>query len=125
MVYTVDVLDSSGRRTAELSGLVSGRLSEKINSPSILTVETIERSEWESFIPGKGFLRLRDPNGDKAGIFRIIETEISRKGSKKVLSAIAKHILYDTADEIFADSVTCVNYTPQELAELVLGYSRF
>jgi hypothetical protein len=72
MVYSVDVLDSSGKKTAELAGMISGKLSEKINSPSILTVETTERSEWEAFIPGKGFLRLRGHNGDTHGVFRII-----------------------------------------------------
>ena len=123
MRYSVDVLDNSKSKVAELSGMVKAHLREKVNGIALLTVETIERSEWTHINAGTSFLRLRTSDGALCGTFRVIEVKKSREKERSSISIIARHIIYDTANEIFADAINCVNYTPQELAELVLNYS--
>jgi hypothetical protein len=125
MRYAVDVLDCSRIREAELSGLVAARLREKVNTPSLLTVETVEREEWKYIAPGKSFLRLRTLPDNSAATFRVIEVKESRIRERVSLTATALHIISDSAREIFAESADCVNLTPGELAERVLAYSEF
>ncbi|MCE5248981.1 phage tail protein [bacterium] len=121
----VEVLDRDKNKTAELSGMTQARLREKINGIGILTVETVERSEWDTITPGTSFLRLKTVTGENRGTFRVLEATKSRLRERPSLTISARHILADTSDEVFDDAVDCVNYTPGELAELVLGCSVF
>jgi len=125
MRYSIDVLNSSKIKAAELTGMVNARLREKVNGMALLTVETIEQSEWPYITPGTSFLRLKTSDGGSCGTFRIIEVKKSRVKERSCINITARHILYDTANEIFADAINCVNYTPAELVELVLNYSSF
>jgi len=125
MRYSVDILDNSKNKVAELTGMVSAHLREKVNGMALLTVETVERSEWTFFNAGTSFLRLRKSDGGSFATFRIIELKKSRIKERSSLSIFARHILFDMANEIFADAVNCVNYTPAELMDLVLDYSSF
>jgi len=125
MRYSIDVLDNSKSKVAELTGMISALLREKVNGMSLLTVETIERKKWAYIVPGKSFLRLKTSDGGSCGTFRIIEVKKARVKERASLSIIARHILYDTGNEIFADAINCVNYTPSELAGLVLNHSSY
>ena len=120
MKYIVEVLDSAKTKVAELSGMTAARLREKVNGTSVLTVETVEKSEWSFFTPGKGYLRLRTTDGAICLTFRIMEIRKTRALGRASISVTGSHLLGDTAHELFADSVNCVNYTPEELMELVL-----
>jgi len=125
MRYFIDVLDDTKNKVAELTGLVTANLSEKVNGISILTAETIDQGEWQYISPGTSFLRLKTSDGGMCGTFRVIEVKKGRVKERSTVSITASHILYDTAKEIFADAVNCVNYTPGELTELVLGFSAY
>jgi hypothetical protein len=125
MRYAVDILDDSGSRVAELSGLVAARLREKVNTPALITVETVGRKEWEYITPGKSFLRLRTlPDGAET-TFRVMEVKEARIRERSSLTATARHLLADAGNEIFAEAADCINHTPRELATRVLGYSGF
>lgn len=123
MRYIVEALDSSKNKVAELSGMVSARLREAVNGIALLTLETIERTEWEYLTAGIAFLRLRDRERISYSTYRIQESAKKRQRERPSLTISARHILADTADEVFADAVDCINYTPAELASLVLGHS--
>ena len=125
MRYIVEVLDNSKNKTAELSGMVRAHLREKINGIATLTVESIEASEWDYITAGTSFLRLKTVKSQSYTTFRIFEINKARHRERPSLTIHARHVLADTAGEMFADAVDCVNYTPSELAELVLGYSSF
>ncbi|MFC1693311.1 phage tail spike protein [Candidatus Latescibacterota bacterium] len=125
MRYSVDVLNSSKNKVAELIGMVIARIREKVNGIALLTVETIEQSEWAYITAGTSFLRLQASDSGSCGTFRISEVKKSRAQERPCLSITARHILYDTSNELFSDSINCVNYTPSELVSLVLGYSSY
>jgi hypothetical protein len=125
MRYAIDILDSSRSKVAEFSGLIAARLREKINTPALITVETVEREEWGFITPGQSFLRFRTlPDGAKS-TFRVMEVKQSRIRERASLTATACHILADAGNEIFSEAVDCINHTPLELAQRVLGYSEF
>ena len=125
MRYAVDILDENENRVAELSGLVAARLREKVNTPALITVETVEREEWEYITPGQSFLRLRTLPGGAQSTFRVMEMKESRIRERASLTATARHILADAGNEIFSEAADCINHTPSELAIRVLGYSAF
>ena len=125
MRYSVDVLDNSKNKVAELSGMVTARLYEKVNGIALLTVETIEQSEWQYISAGTSFLRLKTSEGGSWGTYRVVEVNKSRVNERSSINLTARHILYDTANEIFTDTVNCINYTPAELAGLVMNYSSY
>ncbi|MFC1573733.1 phage tail spike protein [Candidatus Latescibacterota bacterium] len=125
MRYAVDVLDSSKNKVAELTGMVSARLREKVNGIAVLSVETVERSEWEFLTPSTSFLRLRNITEGTSSTYRVMELIKSRDRERPSLRINARHILIDTADEIFSDARDCINYTPSDLVALVLGYSSY
>ncbi|MFA6470481.1 MAG: phage tail protein [Candidatus Latescibacterota bacterium] len=125
MRYAVDILDDSRNRVAELSGLVSARFREKINTPALITVETVECTEWEYIVPGKSFLRLRTIPDGAQSTFRVMEVKEARIRERTSLTATARHIIADAANEIFSDAADLINLTPGELAERALDYSEF
>ncbi len=125
MRYSIDVLNSSKSKVAELTGMVNAQLNEKANGMALLAVDTVEQSEWLYIVPGTSFLRLKTSDGNTCGTFRVIELNKSRLKERPSLGITARHIMYDTANEIFADGINCFNYTPAELAGLVLGHSSF
>jgi hypothetical protein len=55
----------------------------------------------------------------------VLETGKARERERRALTVTARHLLGDTADELFAEAADCVNHTPRELVTRVLGYSRF
>ena len=121
----VDVLNSSREKVAELTGMVSSYLREKVNGIGILTVETIEQHEWQYITPGTSFFRLRSNDGLLSQTFRIIEVTKSRTRERTSVTVIARHILSDTANELFSNALSCINYTPHELMEQVLTHSTY
>ena len=123
MRYSVDVLDNSKNKVAELTGMVIARLHEKVNGLGLLIVETIEPGQWQYISPGTSFLRLRTSDGEAYDTYRVIEVKKAREKERTFLVITARHIINDTANEIFADAVSCVNYTPSELTDLVLSHS--
>ncbi len=125
MRYFVDVLDAARQKTAELTGMTVAKFHEKVNGNRMVTVETVDRDKWEYISAGTSFLRLRTSDCDNAGTFRVIEAAKARRNERTYLSITARHIIHDTIREIFADAVSCLNYTPAELAAIVLGYSVF
>ncbi len=125
MRYNIEVLDSARTRVAILTGLVKARLSEKINGRGLLIAETIEPEEWAHITAGISFLRVVRREGGSLGTFRVIETRKARARERVSLTVTARHILFDTGAELFADAVNCVNFTPAELMEKVLGHSSF
>lgn len=125
MRYEIDVLDTSKNTVAILSGMVRAHLREKVNGMAVLTVETVERNEWEYITVGTTFLRLRSIPDGPYTTFRVKEVKKSRERERPSLTATARHILADTAVEVFDDAVDCVNYTPAQLVSLVLGSSSF
>jgi len=125
MRYEINVLDASKNTVAVLSGMVQAHLREKVNGMAVLTVETVERNEWEYITVGTTFLRLRSIPGGTYETFRVKEVKKSRVRERPSLTATARHILADTTVEVFDDAVDCVNYTPAQLASLVLGSSSF
>ena len=104
MRYTVDVLNSSKSKVAELTGLVNAHLREKVNGMALLTAETIEYREWSHITPGTSFLRLTASDSGSCGTYRIIEVKKIRIKERSSLSITARHIMYDTVNEIFADN---------------------
>ncbi|MBT4483310.1 MAG: hypothetical protein HOC71_06495 [Candidatus Latescibacteria bacterium] len=125
MRYGVDVLNASKNKVAELSGMVKARLREKVNDMALLTVETIEKKEWEYIIAGTSFFRLRNILAESYNTFRVKEVKKLRSRERPSLIATGRHILADTAGEVFSDAVNCVNYLPGELTELVLAHSTY
>ena len=125
MRYEIEVLDSSKDTVAVLSGTVRAELREKVNGMAVLAIETVERSEWEYITAGTSFLRIRPLTDETYSTFRVKEVKKSRRRERPSLSATGRHILTDTMEEVFADAVDCINYTPQELAELVLDHSSY
>ena len=125
MKYAIDVLDSARVRVAELTGVVSARLHEKVNAPALLVVETVGGRGWDAVVPGGSFLTLRESPDIPRGRFRVLEALKSRDRERLSLTITARHLLGDTADELFAEAADCINYTPAELAGLVLGNSTF
>ncbi len=75
MRYGVDVLNASKNKVAELSGMVKARLREKVNDMALLTVETIEKKEWEYIIAGTSFFRLRNILAESYNTFRVKEVK--------------------------------------------------
>ncbi|HDY88473.1 MAG TPA: hypothetical protein ENH82_10250, partial [bacterium] len=92
---------------------------------ALLIAETIEQEEWSHISPGTSFLQLKASDSGSCGTYRVIEVKKSRIKERSSLSITARHIMYDTANEIFADAINCVNYTPAELLGLILNYSSF
>jgi hypothetical protein len=125
MRYAIDVLDHDRARVSEMTGIVSARLHEKVNTPALLVVETETVTDWEAVIPGGSYLRLREKPDGPAGTFRVIEALRRRDRERPGLTFTARHLLGDTTDELVAAAVDCINYTPAELADLVLGFSSF
>lgn len=125
MRYAVDVLDESRARVAELTGMVTARLRERINAPAVLTVELLAGPSWEHVRPGVSFLRLRDGFGGVRGTFRVIEVSTARVRERASLTVIARHVLGDTADELYAGASDFFNRTPGELLAVVLAHSSF
>ncbi len=125
MRYFIEVLDDSKDKVAELTGMVTASLSEKVNGIALLTAETIDQSKWQYLNAGTGFLRLKTADGETCGTFRIVEVKKTRVKERSSISITARHIIYDTMNEIFANAINCVNYTPMELAEIVLGFSSY
>jgi len=125
MEYEITVLDSEKKTAARLSGLVYARLREKVNGMALLTAKTVERSEWEHIEVGKSFLRVTASPGGTYATFRVTEVVRWRERETPGLTITARHVLADTADEVFADALDCVNHTPQELMETVLAHSSF
>ncbi|MFC1538731.1 phage tail spike protein [Candidatus Latescibacterota bacterium] len=123
MRYSIDVLDNTKLKVAELTGMVTSQLHEKVNGMSVLTVETIDQRKWNSISPGTSFLRLNTLDGDNYQTFRVIEVTKARRKERPYVGITARHIIYDTTNEIFADSISCLNYTPAELANIVLAHS--
>lgn len=125
MSYVVDVLDVSKTKVAELTGMVHANLREKVNGISLLTVETVEKSKWEYIKAGISFLRLRTVQGGLHGTYRVMEMKKSRSRERPSMTIITRHILADTADEVFAGAVDCIRYVPTELVNLALSFSGF
>lgn len=125
MRYAIDVLNSSRNKVAELKGMAAALLREKVNDVAVLTVETVDGTVLPYVTAGTSFLRLRDTGDGSARTFRVIEATHKRARERRSIAITARHILYDTGSELFADAVNCMNYTPSELAALVLGYSTF
>jgi phage minor structural protein len=125
MRYSVDVLDNSKQKVAELTGMVTSQLHEKVNGTGVLTVETVDQNKWENISPGTSFLRLRTSDGGNEGTFRVIEVTKARRNERPFLSITARHIILDTSNEIFTGAISCLNYTPAELADIVLGHSEY
>lgn len=125
MKYRIDVLDRDKKRACELTGLTRANLFEQVNGIALLEIETVERNAWEYIRAGTGFLRLHADSSADFGTFRIIETVLKRTGERPSMTVAARHIMGGTASEIFADVVDCLNFTPQELMELVLSHSVF
>lgn len=125
MRYEIAILDSAKKTAAILTGTVYARLREKVNGMSVITVETVERSEWQHITAGTSFLRLRTLPDETYTLFRVKEVKKSRERERPSLIITGRHILADTAEEVFADAVDCVNYSPRQLMDLVLGYSVF
>ncbi|MHB9031080.1 MAG: phage tail protein [Candidatus Latescibacterota bacterium] len=125
MRYSIDVLDRTKTRVAELTGLTVARLSERVNAPALLSVQTVDEKKWGYIEPGVSFLRIRDGAESAGNMFRVREVRKERERERPCLSVVARHILGDAAEEVFAAAQDCVNYTPGQLAALVLGYSSF
>ena len=125
MRYSIDVLDNSKTKVAELTGMVTSHLLEKVNGMALLIVETIDKSEWSYINPGTSFLRLETSDSGSYSTLRVMEVKKVRVKERSSIRVTARHILYDTSKEIFAKAVNCVNYTPEELAMLVLGFSSY
>lgn len=125
MKYTIDILNESKIRVAELTGMTSARLHERVNVPSTLTVETTDAEKWGYVLPGKSFLRVRRAPETAGEAFRVIEIRKGRVRERPSLTVTARHLIGDAADELFAGAVDCVNHTPRELAERVLAHSAF
>ncbi len=123
MTYRIEVLDSDIRKTAELRGATAARLRERVNVPGTLTVETVEPDDWEGIAPGTTFLRVRSTEG--YGTFRVREVRAGRVRERRSLTVTARHIIGDTADEVFAGAVSCIGYTPADLLGRVLAFSRY
>ena len=109
MRYSIDVFNSSKNKVAELTGMVIARMHEKVNGMAFLTVETIDQSKWSYIVPGTSFLRLKTSESGSYGTFRIIEVKKLRVKERSSLGITARHILYDTTTEIFADAIKWVN----------------
>lgn len=125
MRYSIDVLDNSKTKVAELTGMVTAHLFEKVNGMALLIVETIDKSEWSYINPGTSFLRLETSDSGSYSTFKVMEVKKARVKERSSIRVTARHILYDTSKEIFASAVNCMNYTPEELAMLVLGFSSY
>lgn len=124
MQYVIDVLDSDGQRVAELGGLVSARLREKVNGIGSLSVESLDPRGRDVVEPGISRLRIRPAPGN-AATFRVIEAAHERKRERRSLRITARHVLGDTGDELFAETAVCVNQTPAAILAQVLVYSAF
>lgn len=125
MNYTIDILDALKNRVAELTGVISAILYERVNAPATLTAETTDPEKWEYILPGKSFLRVRK-NGEAAGrTFRVREARKGRERERICLTIEARHLLGETSEEVFAEAADCVNHTPAELMSRVLAYSSF
>ena len=125
MRYIVEALDSSKNKVAELSGMARASLREAVNGIALLSLETVEKTEWEYLTAGIAFLRLRDRESAMYSTFRIMESSKKRRRERPSLTISARHILADTVDEVFDDAIDCINYTPAELAGLVLDHSSY
>ena len=125
MSYRIDILDRDKKRSAEVTGLVRAKLFERVNGIALLEIETVDSEIREHVLPGAGFLRLYDDSTWSLGTFRIFDTVMRREGERPSLTVTARHIMGDMSAEVFADTVDCLQYTPQELMALVLGYSAF
>jgi len=125
MRYAVDVLDESRAKVAELTGLVTARLRERINAPGVLTLELLAGAAWDHVRPGVSFLRVRERRGGNRGTFRVIGTSAARVRERTSLTVTARHVLGDTSDELFAAAADHFNRTPGELLAAVLAHSSF
>lgn len=125
MNYTIDILDASKHRVAELTGVTSARLYERVNTPSTLTLEATDPEKWGYISPGTSYLRVRRTYERTGSAFRVLEAGKARERERRCMRIVSRHLLGDTADEVFAEAVDCVNHTPTELVSRVLGYSAF
>lgn len=125
MRYAIDVLDETRTRVAELTGLLSATLFERVNAAPRLTAETIDAEKWGYVAPGTSFLRVREITEGAEDVFRVLTATVSRERECPALTVGARGLLGDTADEVFAAAADCHHHTPAELLALVLGHSAF
>lgn len=125
MHYAIDILDAAKTRVAVLTGLTAARLSERVNAPAMVGIETVDAAFGSLLEPGRSFLRVRElPEGTSA-TFRVQSVRTERKRERPTLAVTARHLLGDAAEELFAEAADCAGYTPAELAERVLAWSGF
>ncbi len=125
MHYAIDILDPTKTRVAVLTGLTAAWLSERINTPSSLRVETVNAEFAGILAPGNSYLRVREYPDGGASTFRVCSVRTERKREHPALAITAGHLLADAAGEVFAEAADCAGHTPRELMERVLGCSGF
>ena len=125
MIYSIEVLNASKEKTAELRGVTVARLRERVNGLGVLTAETVEPETAEGITARTSYLRVRRTGESGYGTFRVLEVVAARDRERRSVTLTARHILGDTADEVFADAATCIGHTPAELMDRVLAHSGY